>query len=149
MNEQLKLCLRAYAEPAYKEACDRTIKFLDITRFAQKECTSPLHVLGLPFNDTLFRVTIGTDHALTMYPKPKPYTPNPEPVRQYSLSSHEKALAQAQMHVHVDEREEGVHKDRRAHASLRVAGVMISAAGSVLSRALGFNVGILNTIWRF
>lgn len=53
------------------------------------------------------------------------------------------------MHVHVDEREEGVHRDRLTHASLRVAGVMISAAGSVLSRALGFNVGILNTIWRF
>lgn len=75
MNEQLKLCLRAHAEPAYKEACDRTIKFLDITRFAQKECTSPLHVLGLPFNDTLFRVTIGIDHALTVFPK----TPNPTP----------------------------------------------------------------------
>jgi hypothetical protein len=84
MNEQLKLCMLSHQDPSRKEACDRTIKFLDIVRFAQKDASSPLHVLGLPFNDALFRVTIG---------------------------------------------------------------VMLSAAGSVLSRALGFNVPL--TILRF
>eukprot|EP00277_Geminigera_cryophila_P025513 CAMPEP_0179472066 /NCGR_PEP_ID=MMETSP0799-20121207/52172_1 /TAXON_ID=46947 /ORGANISM="Geminigera cryophila, Strain CCMP2564" /LENGTH=121 /DNA_ID=CAMNT_0021280057 /DNA_START=440 /DNA_END=802 /DNA_ORIENTATION=+ len=59
MSEQLKLCMLAHEEPARKEACDRAIKFLDVVRFCQKDANSPLQVLGLPFNDTMFRLTIG------------------------------------------------------------------------------------------
>ena len=57
MNEQLKLCMRAHQDPSCKEACDRTIKFLDVVRFCQKDANSPLQVLRFPINDTtLFRI---------------------------------------------------------------------------------------------